>query len=146
MGWCRPASLFVRTLLAFALLAPMSCGDLSAPDPNNELPFGFIDFPRNGETVGRMVTVTGWALDEKGISTVRLYVNARYRMSAALTVRRPDVSKAFPNYDPREDLHGWHVELDLGEEPGRREILVQAVDKDGATRDLGQVSVTIVSR
>lgn len=130
------------------VLAVSGCRPASVPEPtpDNELPFGFIDAPKDGEVVSRTVTVTGWAVDDAGMETVRLFVNGRYRTSTALAIPRPDVTSTFPTYPAREDLHGWHSELDLGENPGPHFILVQAVDVHGATRDIGNLSVTTIAR
>lgn len=129
-----------------SIVASLACGVTPPADPNNEMPFGFVDVPRDGDIVSRTVTVGGWALDDARVEAVRFYVNGEYQASARPTLPRPDVSQAFRNYPAREHLHGWQIELDLGESVGPHAILVRAVDEDGATRDIGQVSVTIISR
>lgn len=123
---------------------------MPAPDPANELPFGVVDTPKNGDLVGRVVDVIGWAMDDSAVAVVHVYVDGKYQTAAPLTISRPDVSKASPKYaridskDP--DVHGWQASVDLGEKAGAHTILVQAVDDRGATRDLGAVTVTVIGR
>jgi hypothetical protein len=115
------------------------------PDANNELPIGWIDKPRNGATVGRVVEVAGWALDDSGVRVVRLYVGGRYKASTTIKGRRPDVVAAYPKYGNQND-QAWHATVELGETPGPYHILAQAVDDAGATRDIGSVTVRLISR
>ena len=134
-------------VLAAALLLP-ACGRPSDVDPNrrNEAPTGYVDTPRNGEVVGRMVDVSGWAADDRAVSVVRISVDGRPQASARVTIPRPDVSKSLPKYSTHGDVHGWRVSVDLGESAGPHTILAQAVDDEGAARDLNAVVVTVVSR
>ncbi len=117
-----------------------SCGGRK-PDPANQLPFGNIDIPANGATVNRGLTVAGWAQDDTGVTRIDIYVDGYFRVSTTQTVARPDVVKAFPKYQHGETL-GWQAPLDLGEGAGVHKIIAQAVDTNGATADLGTVSVT----
>jgi len=111
------------------------------PDPSNQLPFGTLDAPAANATVPREVTVSGWAMDDTGVEGVRVYVDGHFIQSTTLTVDRADVSAAVPAYARQSDRHGWTVTIGLG--PGTHTILAQAVDRAGATRDLGSVSVTV---
>ena len=143
------AGLVIAVLTAGALGA--GCRQVSPPpDPANELPFGVVDTPRNGELVGRTVDVAGWAMDDSAIAVVHVYVDAKYQTSAPLTLPRPDVSKANQTYvradSKTPDVHGWQAWVDLGENPGPHTIRAQAVDDRGATRDLGAVTVTLIGR
>ena len=136
-------------MLTCALLAG-GCRGERVPSRNNELPFGVVDLPKHGELVGRTVDVVGWAMDDSAVAVVHAYVDGKYNASAHLTIVRPDVSKANPKYTRRDpsmtDIHGWRMTVDLGEKPGFHTILVQAVDDEGATRDLGSVMVTLIGR
>ena len=117
----------------------------SEPDPKNELPFGFIDAPPNGASVGRQVQMYGWALDDHGVKEVRFFVDSRYVTRAAVEQLRPDVAKAWPVYRAGTDAHGWAVTVAIPSElaPGPHTILAQAVDTDGATRDIGTITVSL---
>jgi N-acetylmuramoyl-L-alanine amidase len=91
------------------------------------------------------VTVGGWALDDRGVAEIRVYVDNHFATSTVLNTDRPDVSKAFPQYARGNDKHGWTVAIAF-DAPGPHTILVQAIDSDGATRDIGSVAVTSVDK
>jgi hypothetical protein len=137
-----------RTWLLPALLIGLaSCGPRGAiPDPQNELPFGFVDQPQDGSTVGTTVAVHGWALDDGHIASVRIFVDNRFRTTASLGLPRPDVSRAYPQHAKGGDGHGWAVTLDLSDRDGTRTLVVQALDNCGATRDIGAIQVLVGDR
>jgi hypothetical protein len=58
---------------------------------------------------------------------------------AILGIRRPDVQKAFPTAEA-----GWQISFDVTEmKEGPHELVAQARSKQGATRDLGSIVVTV---
>jgi hypothetical protein len=137
-----------RALAAIAIAAAAAgCGSsggsaFKEPDPTNELPMGYVDMPSANAVVPPQFPVAGWALDDTGIDAVRLYVDGRYVMSTHLETDRPDVTKAFPQYTVEGNKHGWQAMLKV-DRPGPHMLIVQAVDKAGATRDLGVVPFTV---
>jgi hypothetical protein len=138
-----------RTLAALAIAAAAGgCGSTAGsgggkePDPSNELPLGFVDMPSANAVVPPQFPAAGWALDDTGIAVVRLYVDGRYVASTHLETDRPDVTKAFPQYTAEGNRHGWQAMLKV-DRPGPHTLIVQAVDKAGATRDLGVVPFTV---
>jgi hypothetical protein len=141
----RQVMLLAGTFLSMACGA---CGGARIPEPSstNELPFGYLDSPKNGETVGRTTTVTGWAMDDNRAIEVRVYVNGHYVAHAMTNRPRPDVSKKYPRYAQMGHPYGWSLDIDLGQKPGEREVLAQAVDDVGATRDIGTVVVYVIGR
>jgi hypothetical protein len=132
-----------RLPLALALALTMACGGADLPDAENELPIGFLDSPANGAVVPRQFRFAGWALDDSRVVRVDVYVDGRFRASAAPTVARPDVLKAFPKYAKSTPVIGWEVTVDLGDAPGGRAVLAQAVDDKGATRDIGSANISM---
>ena len=112
-----------------------------ALDPTNELPFGVVDGPTQGATVAAVATVGGWALDDRGIREVRIYVDSHFMNVTALNTSRPDVVKVYPQYAHGSDVAGFTTVVELTQK-GPHTIIVQAVDTDGATRDLGTIKVT----
>jgi hypothetical protein len=74
-----------------------------------------------------------------------VYVDGRFVGSATPALARPDVAAAFPGH-AGGGRSGWELPVDLGEGRPTREILAQAVDDRGASRDIGVVSVTVVPR
>jgi hypothetical protein len=132
----------VRACGVLVLAAAAACS--AVPDPANEVPFGAVDIPAAGSTVpAGQVVVGGWAMDDAGIEYVRIFVNRKFVAETRLTVPRPDLIKAFPGYLHGTEFHGWNVGVTLAA-PGAYEILAQATDTRGATRDLGVVAVTVV--
>jgi hypothetical protein len=127
-------------------LGSMSATNASAePDPKNELPSGFIDAPPNGAGVGRQIQMYGWAVDDQGVKEVRIFVDGKYVAKTTLTAARPDVTRAQPQYAHGNDTHGWALTVTLGDvyQPGQHTILAQAVDTQGATRDIGTITVSV---
>jgi hypothetical protein len=80
-------------------------------------------------------------MDDTGVEEVRIYVDGHFVKSTTLTVDRPDVTAAVPTYARQSNRHGWTVTLGL--EPGGHSVIAQAVDRVGATRDLGYVNVMV---
>jgi hypothetical protein len=81
----------------------------------DELPFGSFDTPVNNATVMSSITVTGWALDDVGLSSLKIYRDPLKTEGKALVYigdavfvegPRPDVEAAFPDY-PYNYKAGW---------------------------------------
>jgi hypothetical protein len=125
------------------LLAASGCRgrqSTRALDPSNELPLGHVDTPTDGAHVGSELNVGGWALDDRGIREVRVYIDGHFVNAGPLNTNRPDVSKMFPSYAHENHLHGWTIPVEFPT-AGPHKMLVQAVDSDGATRDIGVLDV-----
>jgi hypothetical protein len=76
------------------------------------LPFGELDSPGEGEQVSGSIAVTGWALDNFGVTKLEIF---REDASGALVYigdavfipgARPDVAAAYPDF-PNNDSAGW---------------------------------------
>lgn len=83
--------------------------------PQDVIPIGALETPKEGETVSGSVAVTGWALDKIEVERVRLYRGALPTegsgllfLGDALFVEdvRPDIVKAYPGY-PFNYRAGW---------------------------------------
>lgn len=114
-------------------------------DATNELPFGVVDQPVQGAQVATLSPVAGWALDDRGIQEIRLYIDGHFANTCRLSVARPDVSRSFPRYVRDHHIHGFAV-LAGFDSPGPHTLVVQAVDTDGATRDIGVVNVIAIDK
>ena len=139
----RQSAPWPLTLCAALTMIAACSGGLRAPDPRNELPQGVVDVPAQGATVLRSTFVSGWAIDDSGVRSVRVYIDGKYVTDARTGLERPDVSKAHPRYARGSDAHGWGVQVDFGDLTGAHTLLAQAIDDGGATRDLGSVSVNV---
>lgn len=143
-------AVIARLIAAPVLFVMTGCGGRPSVQAPNDRPFGFVDRPRPGERVGRMVDVAGWALDDTSVSKVEIFVDDRLEGSFELTTPRPDVSAAYPQFDrvsaARAHRHGWAATVDLGAVPGPHAIRVRAFDERGAARDLATVAVELIGR
>jgi hypothetical protein len=120
-------------------------GGKGIEDPANELPFGYVDLPAARSEVKAEFAVAGWALDDRGVTQIRVYIDNRIVTTGTLTQDRPDVSKIYPRYVRGNHRHGFTL-LAAFDAPGAHTVLVQAVDTDGATRDIGVIPVTSVDK
>ncbi|HLP61163.1 MAG TPA: hypothetical protein VK186_20140 [Candidatus Deferrimicrobium sp.] len=81
------------------------------PTGADEEPFGALELPVQGSTVHNMVSFTGWALDDIGIKSIKIYLqqgNNPVFVGDALLVEgaRPDITAAYPAY-PNNHKAGW---------------------------------------
>jgi uncharacterized protein YfaP (DUF2135 family) len=86
---------------------------LSGPDKpkSDQPPFGGFDTPIDGSTVHSSIAVTGWALDDVGVESVKIYreqgSTLAYIGDAVFVAgARPDIAQAYPNY-PNNTRAGW---------------------------------------
>ncbi|XJZ26975.1 Ig-like domain-containing protein [Bacillota bacterium Lsc_1132] len=61
-------------------------------------PKGYIDTPSNGATINGNSTIHGWFLDMSGVSKIEVLVDGKAAGVAQYGSYRPDVQKAFPDY------------------------------------------------
>ncbi|MCP4213647.1 MAG: hypothetical protein GY765_03275 [bacterium] len=121
----------------------------------NSAPFGAYSTPTDGTTISSSVPFTGWALDDIGVQSVKLYWNnggVRQYIGDAVFVEgaRPDVEAAYPGY-PNNEKAGWgymmltHFLPDTGSGLGNGtyEILAVALDIEGLETVLGSKTVTV---
>ncbi|MCP5052313.1 MAG: hypothetical protein GY940_34415 [bacterium] len=74
-------------------------------------PFGSFDTPIEGLTARGSIPVTGWALDDSGIDTVKIYRELGNQLvyigdGVFIEGARPDVATAYPTY-PGNTKAGW---------------------------------------
>jgi hypothetical protein len=122
-------------------------------------PFGSFETPIDGAVVASSLPVTGWALDDIGVDSVRIkrrpvdsdpagiiredglvfIGNATFARGA-----RPDVEGKYPNY-PLADRAGWGYMLLTNFLPNQGNgtfiLVAEAVDTTGHTRRLGEKTV-----
>jgi hypothetical protein len=117
-------------------------------------PFGSFDTPLGGTTVQNSIPVTGWALDDIGIQSVKIYRDPVAGEQAgnpifigdAVTVEgaRPDVAAAYPGL-PSNRKAGWGYMLLTHFLPdgGNGTVTLWAVAKDfeGQTLNLGSKTI-----
>ncbi|MEO8431811.1 MAG: hypothetical protein ABI592_09915 [Acidobacteriota bacterium] len=103
-------------------------GDTSRP------PFGFLDTPKEGETVNAGSWAFGWALDDSGIAQVLVAAETGQTSPVALGQRFPGVAKDHPDY-PNAALAGFGFPVPaVG--PGTHTLIITLVGKDGGRTEI----------
>jgi hypothetical protein len=124
----------------------------------NQAPFGSLDIPSNGVTVGEngSVAVVGWALDDSDIDHVDFFIDGHLWASAigrggvgnaTFGATRPDVFAAFPDFpgpQPKSLFSGYLAILDTTQVVnGLHVISVRATDDQGSAREIGAATVQV---
>src|SRR6478735_3004313 len=97
----------VVAALAACSLALAGCRSRGVYDPANDMPFGWVDYPVADAHVKALTMVSGWALDDRGIREIRLYIDGHLVNSCHITEARPDVNRNFPRLARPGLLSGW---------------------------------------
>ncbi|MGE5343199.1 MAG: M20/M25/M40 family metallo-hydrolase [Candidatus Omnitrophota bacterium] len=114
-------------------------------------PFGDFSTPANGATVQSSFPVTGWALDDIGVQSVKIYREQGSSLvyigdAAFIEGARPDVQTAYPNY-PQNFKAGWGYMLLSyflpGGGNGAYKLHAIVTDLDGHSVDLGTKTITV---
>jgi len=112
-------------------------------------PFGEFATPINGANVYSSIPVTGWALDDSGVESVKIYLmqgNTQTYIGDAILVEgaRPDVAAAYPGY-PNNTRAGWGYMLLTNFLPnggnGTYQLRAIVTDGVGKTTDLGTKTI-----
>ncbi len=102
-------------------------------------PYGFLDVPHSGQTLGGNVLVAGWVFDNSSLNRIEILVDNVVVGTARYDHPRPDVAKGFPNILPNT---GYAYVLDTTRYPnGRHTLAVQTVDSAGNLARLGTITV-----
>jgi hypothetical protein len=139
-----------RSILAILLCAAAACsndtprGDATkrqrAPNPPS---VGFIDIPADGAVVDPYVRVSGWAVDESGVTGVRIYFDDELMVTAPIVTKRPDINDKYAQFAKPDALHGFESLIDAGSHVGFTTIRAVAIDGKGAQSQIRTVSVKI---
>jgi len=119
-----------------------------------EPPFGSFDSPGDGTTVSGSIPVSGWALDDVEVGSVKIYRDAisgeasgQVYIGDAVLVEgaRPDVVQNYPGF-PFNYRAGWGYMLLTNLLPGQGNgtftLYAKAMDKEGNTVILGTKTIT----
>jgi hypothetical protein len=112
-------------------------------------PFGSFDTPIHGSTVYSSIPVTGWALDDYGIDSVKIYRKQGKTLvyigdGVFVEGARPDVAAAYPGY-PNNTKAGWGYMMLTNFLPnsgnGTFDIHAVVTDVAGKTTTLGTKTI-----
>ncbi len=123
----RPASLFGES----------GYFEILPPAPPDQPPFGVIDSPAESAVSDGPLTIHGWALDDRGITSVEVRIDGIAVGNASLGFSRPDVQAAFPAY-AGAGLSGYRLETNVSRlSSGTHQILLILVDTSGQSVPVG---------
>lgn len=92
-----------------------------------------IDSPKENSSNEGKFKVQGWAINDSGMSKIKVYVDDKYQKDATKGIKREDVDKAYPGYRDGANS-GYSSELDFTKvKPGKHKIKVEAIGNDGTT-------------
>jgi len=99
-------------------------------------PFGLIENPSDGQKVSGIATIHGWALDEKGVTGVELFINDQWVGGVPYGSTRKDVEAVFPGY-PNVENSGFSILFNYSILPeGPTTIKVRIHNWDRQAKDL----------
>jgi hypothetical protein len=113
------------------------------------VPFGGVDTPQDGATVMGSIPVTGWALDNIGVESVKIYREQGKELvyigdAVFVEDARPDVELAYPTY-PKSYRAGWGYMMLTNFLPngGNGTFVIHAIatDKEGNQVTLGTKTI-----
>ncbi len=116
----------------------------------DQAPFGDLAIPASGSTVSSSVPISGWVLDDVGVSGVNIVLGTRVSdpaIGGALLVEgaRTDIEALYPNY-PSSYKAGWGYMLlthFLPSGDGAYTISAVATDVSGKQSVLGTTYITV---
>lgn len=123
-------------------LAPKA---ISIDNTKNQSPFGNMDFPQPNSSVpaSGVLTVAGWALDDRKIDHVDVIVDGLLERQAVTGIYRADVAANFPD-NPAAIVAGFVLNIDSTRYTnGVHTVSVRAVDDQGQQGFLGSSRVQI---
>ncbi len=110
-------------------------------------PFGEFATPFSGSTVSSSIPVTGWALDDIGITSLKIYSGQTYIGDAVFVEgQRPDIEAKWPTH-PQNHKAGWGYMLLTNFLPGGGNgvytLIAKATDVEGNQVTLGSKTITV---
>jgi N-acetylmuramoyl-L-alanine amidase len=111
----------------------------------NQAPFGNMDFPQPNSSVAAngVLTVAGWALDDRKVDHVDVVVDGLLERQALTGIYRADVAANFPD-NPAAIVSGFVLNLDSTRYTnGVHTVSVRAVDDQGQQGFLGSARVQV---
>ena len=127
------AAAMAAVLLAGCRKSEKPSGPAAAGTPQHP-PFGYIDTPKESETVASGSRAYGWALDDSGVKSVTASLDGGPAVAAELGQNSPVVKQAYPTF-PNSDKAGFVFEMP-SVAAGPHVLAVTVEGKDGGKTDL----------
>jgi hypothetical protein len=124
LAGCRKS----ETVTASPPATPAASATLQHP------PFGFLEVPRENDTVAAGTVATGWALDDSGVAGVSVSLDNGPAFSATLGQAFPGVKEAYPTF-PAADKAGFRFALPSAA-AGPHLLVVTITARDGGKTDI----------
>jgi hypothetical protein len=106
-------------------------------------PFGWLDEPTVDASVSGVITVRGWALDNKGVSRVEAVVDGGSPTVLSVGGSRPDVCLVWPAYPGCPNV-GYSGSLDTAGLSECQHLLeIRAIDTDGNMRTIARQRISV---
>nr|WP_308165781.1 Ig-like domain-containing protein [Clostridium algidicarnis] len=97
-------------------------------------PISNIDFPMDKSVQKEKLTISGWTLNDSGISKVKVFVDGNYIGDAKHSLGRPDVKGAFPKYK-YATTSGYSLDYDSSKlSIGKHEVKTESIGNDGSIK------------
>lgn len=131
--------LFIRVTDVTGCCYFLAARTVRIDNTRNQAPFGDVNFPRPDSPVqsNGVLEVTGWALDDRRVDHVEIYVDGLQERQAVMGISRPDIAAAYPDVTGAL-LSGYIMNLDSTRMyNGVHTITVFAVDDQGQKGLLG---------
>jgi len=147
----REKNLTIRITPRFCNSAPLKPVSPKTTRPSSSgIPFGDFSTPLNGAAVSSSLAVTGWALDDEAVTSVKIYRGATDNLiyigdADFVEGARPDVETAYPGY-PNNSAAGWGYMLLSNFLPnsGNGTFTLHAVARDNRGNTVSLGSKTII--
>ena len=105
---------------------------------------GYLDTPKNGQTLSGTARISGWFLDGSGVSTVVVLVDGKVHGQAAYGDSRLDVYNVFPQYNNHNS--GFHYDLNTQAlANGSHTITIRETGTNDSQKTLNPVTVNVLN-
>ncbi|KNZ70036.1 peptidase S8 and S53 subtilisin kexin sedolisin [Thermincola ferriacetica] len=107
-------------------------------------PKGYLDSPKEGQTLSGTVNVIGWFLDGSGVSKIEILVDGVVKGQAVYGDTRLDVGRVFPAYNNNNS--GFHYSLDTTKlSNGTHTVTIRETGANGSQTILPARTVTVLN-
>lgn len=94
-----------------------------------------VEEPVEDSTYSGVANVRGWALAQRGIARIELWIDGQFRTRIPADGRRPDVASAHPEF-PNSQNAGFSMALNYSNlSAGAHTFTIRAVDSEGTVQD-----------